>query len=297
MLDTLYIRLAEVTGREVDEIRADARRGRFLTVPEAVAYGLIDGQASPEPGRGREATVTGGPCRPGQQPGAGTAPARGRPRSSGPTPGWPRRRCCRRSGCTWPGTPSGCGSGSSAGHRAAAAAPAVLGVPVGGRPGAGPVPARPAGQRPRPGRAGPRVRVGPGGDRGRAGGRGVGHPERDRPARRRRHHAQRGVEPGPASRRDAGDGAGRADRCRPAARRPRRTWCWPGTRSTTGAWPRGCCPSWSGPARRARWCWSATRAGPTCPGTGSTQVAAYDVPVERVIEDADVKPTTVWRLR
>jgi predicted nicotinamide N-methyase len=28
-----------------------------------------------------------------------------------------------------------------------------------------------------------------------------------------------------------------------------------------------------------------------------TRVAAYDVPVERVIEDADVKPTTVWRLR
>jgi predicted nicotinamide N-methyase len=28
-----------------------------------------------------------------------------------------------------------------------------------------------------------------------------------------------------------------------------------------------------------------------------TQVAAYDVPVERVIEDTDVKPTTVWRLR
>ena len=27
------------------------------------------------------------------------------------------------------------------------------------------------------------------------------------------------------------------------------------------------------------------------------QVTAYDVPVERVIEDADVKPTTVWRLR
>ena len=45
MVDTLYIRLAEVTGREVDEIRADARRGRFLTVPEAVAYGLLDGQA------------------------------------------------------------------------------------------------------------------------------------------------------------------------------------------------------------------------------------------------------------
>lgn len=28
-----------------------------------------------------------------------------------------------------------------------------------------------------------------------------------------------------------------------------------------------------------------------------TQVAAYDVPVERVIEDAEVKPSTVWRLR
>jgi predicted nicotinamide N-methyase len=27
------------------------------------------------------------------------------------------------------------------------------------------------------------------------------------------------------------------------------------------------------------------------------QVATYDVPVERVIEDADVKPSTVWRLR
>ena len=47
MVDTLYIRLAEVTGREVDEIRADARQGRFLTVPEAVAYGLLDGQAGP----------------------------------------------------------------------------------------------------------------------------------------------------------------------------------------------------------------------------------------------------------
>ena len=52
MVDTLYIRLAEVTGREVDEIRADARRGRFLTVPEAVAYGLLDGQAGPGGGPG-----------------------------------------------------------------------------------------------------------------------------------------------------------------------------------------------------------------------------------------------------
>jgi ATP-dependent Clp protease protease subunit len=46
MVDTLYTRLAEVTGREVDDIRADARRGRFFTVPEAVSYGLIEGQAT-----------------------------------------------------------------------------------------------------------------------------------------------------------------------------------------------------------------------------------------------------------
>ena len=47
MVDTLYIRLAGVTRREVDEIRADARNGRFFTVPEAVAYGLLDGEARP----------------------------------------------------------------------------------------------------------------------------------------------------------------------------------------------------------------------------------------------------------
>jgi ATP-dependent Clp protease, protease subunit len=51
MLDTLYIRLAEVTGREVDEIRGDARRGRFFTVDEAVSYGLIEAQATAEPRR------------------------------------------------------------------------------------------------------------------------------------------------------------------------------------------------------------------------------------------------------
>ncbi len=46
MLDALYERLADVTGREVDEIRADARRGRYLTVDEAIRYGLIQGPAS-----------------------------------------------------------------------------------------------------------------------------------------------------------------------------------------------------------------------------------------------------------
>ncbi len=44
MLDTLYFRLAEVTGREVDQIRDDARRGRFLTTAQAIGYGLIQGQ-------------------------------------------------------------------------------------------------------------------------------------------------------------------------------------------------------------------------------------------------------------
>jgi len=61
MLDTLYFRLAEVTGREVDEIRADARRGRTLTTGQAIGYGLIQGQETasrpplpgglPDPGR------------------------------------------------------------------------------------------------------------------------------------------------------------------------------------------------------------------------------------------------------
>jgi ATP-dependent protease ClpP protease subunit len=41
MLDTLYFRLAEVTGREVDQIREDARRGRCLTTAQAIGYGLI----------------------------------------------------------------------------------------------------------------------------------------------------------------------------------------------------------------------------------------------------------------
>jgi len=41
MLDSLYYRIAEATGREADEIRADARNGRTLTTAEAIGYGLI----------------------------------------------------------------------------------------------------------------------------------------------------------------------------------------------------------------------------------------------------------------
>jgi len=55
MLDTLYFRLAEVTGREVGEIREDARRGRSLTTAQAIGYGLIQAQeASPRSGSGHD---------------------------------------------------------------------------------------------------------------------------------------------------------------------------------------------------------------------------------------------------
>jgi ATP-dependent Clp protease, protease subunit len=47
MLDALYRRLADVTGREMDEIRADARKSRYLTVADAVGYGLIQELAQP----------------------------------------------------------------------------------------------------------------------------------------------------------------------------------------------------------------------------------------------------------
>ena len=50
MLDALYFRLADVTGREVDEIREDALRGRTLTTAQAIGYGLIQSQeTSPRP--------------------------------------------------------------------------------------------------------------------------------------------------------------------------------------------------------------------------------------------------------
>lgn len=41
MTDSVYERLAEVTGREVDEVRAGARAGQLLSAAEAVAYGLV----------------------------------------------------------------------------------------------------------------------------------------------------------------------------------------------------------------------------------------------------------------
>ena len=56
MLDTLYYKMAEVTGREVDEIREDSRRRRSLTTAQAIGYGLIQAQettARPDPASSR----------------------------------------------------------------------------------------------------------------------------------------------------------------------------------------------------------------------------------------------------
>jgi ATP-dependent Clp protease protease subunit len=46
MLDELFGRIAEATGREADHVRADARQNRLLRVPEAVEYGLVQGRAT-----------------------------------------------------------------------------------------------------------------------------------------------------------------------------------------------------------------------------------------------------------
>ena len=73
MLDTLYFRLAEVTGREVDQIREDARRGRTLTTAQAIGYGLIEAQETV-----RRLPVPGRPSGPGDPPDL-AGPARPRP--------------------------------------------------------------------------------------------------------------------------------------------------------------------------------------------------------------------------
>jgi ATP-dependent Clp protease protease subunit len=46
MADALWERIALTTGREVDEIRAGARRTRFFTVAEAIGYGLLTDRAA-----------------------------------------------------------------------------------------------------------------------------------------------------------------------------------------------------------------------------------------------------------
>jgi ATP-dependent Clp protease protease subunit len=62
MLAELHARLAEVTGHEVDEIRDDARRGRLLTVEQAIDYGLIEGLAEARGPAGRGLAGLGGPA-------------------------------------------------------------------------------------------------------------------------------------------------------------------------------------------------------------------------------------------
>ncbi|MBV9452212.1 MAG: ATP-dependent Clp protease proteolytic subunit [Streptosporangiaceae bacterium] len=47
MLDTVYFRLADVTGRPVEEIREDFRQGRVLTAGQAIGYGLINAEEGP----------------------------------------------------------------------------------------------------------------------------------------------------------------------------------------------------------------------------------------------------------
>ena len=46
MTDSLFYRIAEATGRDAEDIRADAGRGRVLTVAEAIGYGLIHERAA-----------------------------------------------------------------------------------------------------------------------------------------------------------------------------------------------------------------------------------------------------------
>jgi ATP-dependent Clp protease, protease subunit len=46
MLDELFGRVAEVTGHDVGQVRADARRDKLFNVAEAIAYGLVESQAT-----------------------------------------------------------------------------------------------------------------------------------------------------------------------------------------------------------------------------------------------------------
>ena len=49
MVDSLFYRLAEATGRDAEGIREDARHGRVLTVAEAIGYGLVHERAVRRP--------------------------------------------------------------------------------------------------------------------------------------------------------------------------------------------------------------------------------------------------------
>jgi ATP-dependent Clp protease protease subunit len=51
IVDSLIYRIAEAAGREPDDVREDARRGRIFTVAEAIGYGLIHDRAARRPRR------------------------------------------------------------------------------------------------------------------------------------------------------------------------------------------------------------------------------------------------------
>ena len=46
MLGELFGRIAEVTGRDMAQVRADARRDKLFNVAEAIAYGLVESQVT-----------------------------------------------------------------------------------------------------------------------------------------------------------------------------------------------------------------------------------------------------------
>jgi ATP-dependent Clp protease, protease subunit len=46
MTDSLFYRIAEAAGRDAEDVREDARRGRVLSVAEAIGYGLIHDRAA-----------------------------------------------------------------------------------------------------------------------------------------------------------------------------------------------------------------------------------------------------------
>ena len=50
MVDSLFYRIAEAAGRDAEEIREDARRGRTFTAAEAIGYGLVQDRAAKRPG-------------------------------------------------------------------------------------------------------------------------------------------------------------------------------------------------------------------------------------------------------
>jgi ATP-dependent Clp protease, protease subunit len=48
MVDSLFYRIAEASGRDAEDVREDARQTRTLTAAEAIGYGLIHGRVGPQ---------------------------------------------------------------------------------------------------------------------------------------------------------------------------------------------------------------------------------------------------------